>query len=221
MSQLLLSRLRAGLQAPQVRHARLSYPAPPWHTNHRPAVCPQLRAWSLGSYGIAAPCALLMRRLSTASPPASTQPGVGANPPLVRCPPCLDVGRGLESCLQPPRAPPHLAACGAVERNRDGAPQRHLPRAQWQGAEKGQGVVEDGGAQVWRVLLHAHEAAGRPQHCRRGVTLASPQLASTCLLGPACGVRLHARTRSPGHALQPLRGSGLRCALGWAGGLGG
>lgn len=86
MSQL-LSRLRAGLQAPQVRRARPSYPVPLRHTNHRPALRPQLRAWSLGSYGIAAPCALLMRRLSTASPPASTQPGVGANPPLVRLPP--------------------------------------------------------------------------------------------------------------------------------------
>jgi hypothetical protein len=43
-----------------------------------------------------------MRRLSTASPPpASTQPGVGANPPLVRCPPYLDAGRGLEIGCKP------------------------------------------------------------------------------------------------------------------------
>ena len=80
----------------------------------------------------------------------------------------LDAGSGLGTCPQPSHAPPPLAACGAVERNRDGAHQRHLPGAQWAGAEEGQGVLEDGGAQVWRVLLHAHEAAWWPQHGRRG-----------------------------------------------------
>ena len=76
---------RAAGPAGAARSAAYSVPLQP--ANHRPALCRQLRSWGLGSYGIAVPCALLMRRLSSAPPNASTQPGVGANPPLVRCPP--------------------------------------------------------------------------------------------------------------------------------------
>ena len=216
MSQL-LSRLRAGLQAPQVRRARPSYPVPLRHTNHRPALRPQLRAWSLGSYGIAAPCALLMRRLSTASPPASTQPGVGANPPLVRLPPCVDAGRGLEVCPQPPTCTPALGSLW-----RGGEKSRWSTSAAPSSCTMGRSRRRSRCRRRWWGTSLASSPSRAPSRgaaaarSKRRATLAPPQLATPGLLGPACGVRLYARM-----CVRPIRGSGLRCALGWAGGLGG